>query len=260
MRARICSALSCDVFARVVWLRLRRAAKPPTFALPFTAHTCHARLARLTRARGVSSQREGNALFDDFWYFSSRKSTIKEKFIYDTSLSEFFSLVRKERKGQKEECFPLLNTFCRLAATGANTLPRPSNYSIVTATGSKRSSADSDSLLCYVRLRRTSRLKFWCGTGCEHSEMRFITVVPSAHKLNSRPPCTYSGRADNACTNLLGSFVRYVRSRGSMKLRRVAKPPTFIFYRAARTCHALLLATNSCTRKEIFKRMENPLK
>ena len=84
MRARICSALSCDVFARVVWLRLRRAAKPPTFALPFTAHTCHARLARLTRARGVSSQREGNALFDDFWYFSSRKSTIKEKFLYDS--------------------------------------------------------------------------------------------------------------------------------------------------------------------------------
>ena len=35
----------------------------------------------------------------------SHKSTIKEKFLYDTSLSEFFSLVRKERKGQKEECF-----------------------------------------------------------------------------------------------------------------------------------------------------------
>ena len=35
-----------------------------------------------------------------FW---SHKSTIKEKFLYDTYLSEFFSLVRKERKGQKEE-------------------------------------------------------------------------------------------------------------------------------------------------------------
>ena len=33
----------------------------------------------------------------------SYKSTIKEKLLYDTSLSEFFSLVRKERKGQKEE-------------------------------------------------------------------------------------------------------------------------------------------------------------
>ena len=33
----------------------------------------------------------------------STKSTIKEKFLYDTSLIVFFSLVRKERKGQKEE-------------------------------------------------------------------------------------------------------------------------------------------------------------
>ena len=105
-----------------------------------------------------------------------------------TFLSEFFSLVRKERKGQKEERFPLLISFCRLAATGANTLPRPSNYSIVTATGSKRLSADSDSLLCHVRLWRTSRLEFWQKYGCEHSEMRFITVVPSAHKLYPRPP------------------------------------------------------------------------
>ena len=40
---------------------------------------------RLTRARGKSSQREGNALFDDFWYFSSLKSTIKEKFLYVSS-------------------------------------------------------------------------------------------------------------------------------------------------------------------------------
>ena len=36
------------------------------------------------RDRGKSSQREGNALFDDFWYFSSLKSTIKEKFLYDS--------------------------------------------------------------------------------------------------------------------------------------------------------------------------------
>ena len=33
----------------------------------------------------------------------STKSTIKEQFLYDTSLIVFFSLVRKERKGQKEE-------------------------------------------------------------------------------------------------------------------------------------------------------------
>ncbi len=139
----------------------------------------------------------------------------------------FFSLVRKERKGQKEESFPLLNSFCRLAATRANTLPRPSRYSLAAATGSKRSSADSDLLLCHVRLRRTSRFKFGCVSWCEHSEIGFILIVPSAHRLNPRPPCTFSGRAGNACTNLLGYFVRYVRTRGSMRLRRVVKPPTY---------------------------------
>ena len=60
-------------------------ARLSAFTLSFAAHTCHAWLARLTRARGVSSQREGNALFDDFWYFSSLKSTIKEKLFYDSS-------------------------------------------------------------------------------------------------------------------------------------------------------------------------------
>ena len=48
--------------------------------LPHTLATHY--FLRLTRARGESSQREGNALFDDFWYFSSQKSTIKEKFLY----------------------------------------------------------------------------------------------------------------------------------------------------------------------------------
>ena len=82
MRARICSALSCAMFARVVWLRLRRAAKPPTFTISFAARTCHARLARLTRARGGCFLRGRKALLNDFWYFSSQKSTIKEKFLY----------------------------------------------------------------------------------------------------------------------------------------------------------------------------------
>ncbi len=35
--------------------------------------------------RGKRYQREGNALFDDFWHFSSVKSTINEKFLYDSS-------------------------------------------------------------------------------------------------------------------------------------------------------------------------------
>ena len=76
MRARICSASSCDMFARVVWLKPWGAAKPPIFTLSFVAHTRHAWLARLTRARGKRFQREWNALFDDFWYFWSYKSTI----------------------------------------------------------------------------------------------------------------------------------------------------------------------------------------
>ena len=52
MRARICSVFSCDMFARVVWLKLRRITKLPSFALPLAARTRHAWLVRLTRARG----------------------------------------------------------------------------------------------------------------------------------------------------------------------------------------------------------------
>ena len=117
------------------------------------------RVCRRRRDRVRFGRRTEQVLLADFWYFSSLKSTIKEKFLYDSSLSEFFSLVRKERKGQKEESIPLLNTFCRLAATSANKVPRASNHSVATATGSKRSSADSDSLLCHVGLWRTSRLE-----------------------------------------------------------------------------------------------------
>ncbi len=146
-----------------------------------------------------------------FW---SLKSARRKKFLYVSSLSEFFSLVRKERKGQKEEGIPLLNTFCRLAATGANTLPRPSRYSLTMVAGSKRSSADSDSLLCHVRLWQTSRFRFGCASVCEHSEIGLILIIPSAHSLYSRPPLFFCGRADNACTNLLGSLVCHVRTRG----------------------------------------------
>ena len=82
---------------------IAESAKPPIFTLFFAARTCHARLARLTRARGRRFLRGRKALLNDFWYFWSCKSTIKEKLHYDSSLSEFFSLVRKELKGQKEE-------------------------------------------------------------------------------------------------------------------------------------------------------------
>ena len=83
---------------------------------------------------------------------------------------------------------PSFNTFRRLAATGANKMPRPSRYSIAMATGSKRSSADSDSLLCHVRLWRTSRFRFGCASVCEHSKIGFILIVPSAHSPYPRCP------------------------------------------------------------------------
>ena len=36
---------------------------------------------------------------------------------------------------------------------------------------------------------------------------KYTRSIPSAYILDSRPPCTYSGRAGNACTNLLGYLV-----------------------------------------------------
>ena len=77
MRARICSAISRDMFARVVWLKPRRAAKLPTFALSRTARSRHAWLVRLTRARRQwFARRTAQVLLADFWYFSSLKSTL----------------------------------------------------------------------------------------------------------------------------------------------------------------------------------------
>ena len=132
--------------------------------------------------------------------------------LYDSSLSEFFSLVRKERKGQKEESIPLLISFCRLAATGANTLPRPSRYSLTTATGSKRSSADSDLLLCHVRLWRPSRLKFRCASGCEHSEIEVcfgntLIVTPHPSRQTAPPSPTGEGLLSSVIADGIFHFV-----------------------------------------------------
>ena len=171
----------------------------------------------------------------------------------DTFLLMFFSLVRKERKGQKEEGIPLLNTFCRLAATSANKVPRPSRYSLVTATGSKRLSADSDSLLCYVELWRTSRFNFGCVFWCEHSEIGAIFAVPLAHRPKPRPPCTFSGRADNACTNLLGFLVRYVRTRGIDETVESGKTADFRSVLCRTHSPRTARATNSCTPPVIRK-------
>ena len=74
------------------------------------------------------------------------------------------------------------------------------------------------------------------------AKIKNILFTSSAHLLDSRPRRPFfSGRADNACTNLLGFLVRYVRTRGSMRFRRVAKLPIFTTLpRAARTRRAWL--------------------
>ena len=67
------------------------------------------------------------------------------------------------------------------------------------ATGSKRSSADSDLLLCHVGLWRTSRLKFGCASVCEHSEIKFAlhnTHVTPHPPLSRSPFCPCLGDAD----------------------------------------------------------------
>ena len=53
-------------------------------------------------------------------YFSVKKST-KRNFVFIALFTD-----EKRGKSQKEERFPLLNSFCRLAATSANKVPRPS--------------------------------------------------------------------------------------------------------------------------------------
>ena len=73
-------------------------------------------------------------------------------------------------------------------------------------------------------------------------------------------PLFSSGRADNACTNLLGYFVWYVRTRGIVEAAESVRLPTFALPPCRTHLPRMTCATNSCTRKEIFKRMENPLK
>ena len=103
MRARICSAISCDMFARVVWMKLWGVAKLPIFTLSFAARTRHARLARLTRARRTRfGRRTARVLLADFWYFWSHKSTTNEKLLYDSSRA---NNVRPLSRRRQHTCF-----------------------------------------------------------------------------------------------------------------------------------------------------------
>ena len=54
MRARICSAFSCTLFARVGSMQSRRTAKPPTFALPL----CRTHSPRTARATNSCTREE----------------------------------------------------------------------------------------------------------------------------------------------------------------------------------------------------------
>ena len=65
-------------------MRLRRAAKPPTFFISPLPHALATHyFLRLTRARRQwFGRRTARVLLADFWYFWSHKSTIKEKFLY----------------------------------------------------------------------------------------------------------------------------------------------------------------------------------
>ncbi len=101
--------------------------------------------------------------------------------------------------------------FKQPSPSGANIASEPSNRNLSTATGSKRSNADSDLLLCHVRLRQTSRFRFGCASGCEHSEMGFITVVPSAHLPKPRPPHLYM-RACRQCVHESARLSRVICS------------------------------------------------
>ncbi len=72
--------------------------------------------------------------------------------------------------------------------------------------------------------------------------------IPSTHSLYSRPPTILCGRAGNACTNLLGYLVRYVRSRGIDEIAESGKTTDFRFVLCRTHSPRMACATNSCTR------------
>ena len=107
MRARICSAFSCAVFARVVWLRLRRAQNHRFSLCPLSHALATHYFLRLTRARGGCFLRGRKALLNDFWYFSSLKSTRKEKLLYDSLRRQQATALRtkpKHNQQTKQKC------------------------------------------------------------------------------------------------------------------------------------------------------------
>ena len=95
-------------------MRLRRAQSHRLSPCPLQHALATHYFLRLTRARGKSSQREGNALFDDFWYFWSRKSTREEKSHYESSRANNvrpYRLKPKSRQQPKDKIKPFIRFF-----------------------------------------------------------------------------------------------------------------------------------------------------
>ena len=104
--------------------------------------------------------------------FSAVRKKHKDAFLFS-----YFSVTKSTKSHLRGFSILLKIFFRRLAATSANKVPRPSDYSLTMATGSKRPRADSDSLLCHVGLWRTSRFRFGCASVCEHSEIGFVSAI-----------------------------------------------------------------------------------
>ena len=61
----------------------------------------------------------------------------------------------------------------------------------------------------------------------QHTKQKIYTSFRQRFcSIHARPSFS-SRRADNACTNLLGSFVRYVRTRGIAEVAESAKLSTY---------------------------------
>ena len=106
---------------------------------------------------------------------------------------------RAPSRRRQHTCFayvsiPLLISFCRLAATGANKVAPDRSTIAYHGYRFETLNADSDSLLCHVWLRQTSReltdsrsergrrrrdrvFKFGCVSRCEHSKIGFISAI-----------------------------------------------------------------------------------
>ncbi len=145
----------------------------------------------------------------------------------------------KSTKSQKEERIPLLNTFCRLAATRANILPRQSNRRL-----NRKYSSDP-------RLTRTfacADFSYSAPFQCPSSHARVVGVLATAGGYS----CDFSV-APPTPSNLLAFCGYCVRTRGMADdvLRDIQKLFDLLFI--AQTCRALLPAANSTGCEVVFK-------